>query len=433
MAVEQFLRPKDVDARTDLYAVGIILYELLSGVPPFRGIYLQDILKQHRESEPPTIATTVDGKTLSYRISAVLEKALAKKREARYQDASEFKDALFDVLNALNRAERPLKILDDEYSILDKLGAGGNSDVFEAKNKESGDHVAMKVAREGGGDWDRETLLNEADRALKHPNIVPIIEFGSLEGRPALVMELMSAGTVEDYIQKYAEDGFPEDGFYKVIVDVCRGLHHAHVSNIVHRDVKPANMLVSAEGTVKVCDFGIAKRFEQAGQDIQGSKNTMMAKGTAQYMPPEQCDLQGRADKRSDVYALGCVIYEMLAGQLPFSEGILLMQHMQSDPPPLLVKGDFKNPDALCALVERCMKKRKDDRFQSMKELAQELVRIKKLAPQKRVHKAIPLSTKPDDDETQIVGDRQDIACHCCFVLVLRPDDSSRNRSLLQY
>lgn len=403
MAVEQFLRPKDVDARTDLYAIGIILYELLAGVPPFRGIYLQDILKQHRENEPPAIATTADGKTLSYRVAAVLEKALAKKREARYQDAGEFKDALYDVLNALNRAERPLKVLDTEYSILRKLGAGGNSDVFEAERTETGELVAMKVAREGGGDWDRETLLNEADRALKHPNIVPIVEFGSLEGRPALVMELMSAGTVEDFIQKYADDGFPEDLFYRVIIDVCRGLHHAHVSNIVHRDVKPANMLVAEDGTVKMCDFGIAKRFEQAGAEIQGSKNTMMAKGTAQYMPPEQCDLQGRADKRSDVYALGCVIYEMLAGMLPFSEGILLMQHMQSDPPPLEVKGNFQNPDALCALVERCMKKRKDDRFQSMKELAQELVRIKKLAPQKRAHKPVALSTKADNDETELV------------------------------
>ncbi|MCA9320803.1 MAG: serine/threonine protein kinase, partial [Planctomycetes bacterium] len=174
------------------------------------------------------------------------------------------------------------------------------------------------------------------------------------------------------------------------------------------RDVKPGNMLRTTDGHTKVCDFGIAKRFEQDGDDVQGAKNTTLAKGTAQYISPEQCDLQGRVDRRADVYSLGVMMYEMLAGRLPFTEGILIMQHLQMDPPPLTVIGKYRNPDELCGVVARCMQKRPEDRFQSMKELAQELVRISKLEPQKKSHKSVVISTIPqewhDDPHRAIVG-----------------------------
>ncbi|MCB9833224.1 MAG: serine/threonine protein kinase [Planctomycetes bacterium] len=397
MAVEQFLRPKDVDLRTDLYAVGIILYELIAGIPPFRGIYLQDILRQHKENEPPRIEQTVDGGPISYRLWDVIEKSLAKNAESRYQSAAEFKEALFDVLNNLNKRRRPRKDLDGKYRILRKLGTGGNSEVFEVERREDGERLALKIAREGATDWDEETLMNEADRALAHDNIVRVHEFGAFEGRPALAMELMEGGSVEDVIQQSREGGIDESFFYRTMIDICRGLHHAHQKNIVHRDVKPGNMLRTRDGRTKVCDFGIAKRFEQQGDEVTGTKNTSLAKGTAQYISPEQCDLQGRVDLRADIYSLGVMMYELLAGRLPFIDGVLIMQHLQTDPPPLEVKGAFRNPDALCAIVEKAMKKRPDQRFQSMKELAQELVRVSKLEPQKKPHKPVPLQTVPEE------------------------------------
>ncbi|MFT7620330.1 MAG: serine/threonine protein kinase, partial [Planctomycetota bacterium] len=397
MAVEQFLRPKDIDARTDLYSCGIILYELLAGIPPFRGIYLQDILQQHQKSPPPPIDSCADGGALSYRLWAVLEKALSKKAESRYKDANEFKEALFDVLNILNKREKPKKKLDAKYRMIKKIGVGGNSEVFEVETKESGERFALKIARDGASDWDEETLMNEADRALKHENIVQIHEFGTFQGRPALAMELLEGGSLEDILEKLDGEGMAENVYYRTMIDICRGLHHAHQKNIVHRDVKPGNMLRNLEGRTKVCDFGIAKRFEQVGDEMQGGKNTTMAKGTAQYISPEQCDLQGRVDRRADIYCLGVMMYEMLAGKLPFTDGILIMQHLQTNPPPLFVKGEFRNPDALCKIVERAMHKKPECRYQSMKDLAQELVRVSKLEPQTKSHKAVVLQTLPDE------------------------------------
>ncbi len=397
MAVEQFLRPKSVDARTDLYAVGIILYELLAGIPPFRGIYLQDILKQHKNEDPPPITQGADGGPISYRLQNVINKALQKAQEDRYQTAGEFKEDLFDVLNVLNKKRRPRKELDGRYRILRKIGQGGNSEVFESIQVESGDRFALKIAREGASDWDEETLVNEADRALGHDNIVKVFEFGTFEGRSTLVMEFLDGGSLEDLIQKYKGGGFPEGTFFKAVIDICRGLHHAHEHNIVHRDVKPGNVLFGGDGRAKICDFGIAKRFEQRGDGVQGAKNTTLAKGTAQYIPPEQCDMQRRVDRRADIYSLGVMMYEMLAGRLPFTDGILITQHLMSDPPPLEVKGEFRNPDALCKVVERCMQKKEEDRFQNMKELAKELVRISKMEPQKKAHKPVPLHTVPEE------------------------------------
>ncbi|MEE9392443.1 MAG: serine/threonine-protein kinase [Planctomycetota bacterium] len=394
MAEEQFLRPKEVDERTDLYAVAIVLYEMIAGVPPFRGIYLQDILKQHRDKDPAPIEMTADGGPISYRLQNVLEKALAKKPGMRYQNASEFKEDLFDVLNMLNKARQPKKSLDNKYRIIRKIGAGGNSEVFEAEHLVENEMVALKITREGSSDWDEETLINEADRALNHDNIVKVLEFGLFDSRPALAMELVPGGTVEELVDQYEETGMPEGVFFRIIIDVCRGLHHAHQSNIVHRDVKPANMLRTLDGRIKIADFGIAKRFDvdEEGDDT-GAKNTTLAKGTAPYISPEQCDLTGRVDRRADIYSLGCVMYELLSGHMPFRDGILIMQHLQSDPPPLKVKGEYKNADALVAVVERAMRKRKDERFQSMKELAQEIVRVSKLKPQRKTHKATPIDT----------------------------------------
>lgn len=396
MAVEQFLRPKSIDNRTDLYAVGVILYELLSGQPPFRGIYVQDILRQHKESNAPVLDRAGDGSKISYRLQAVINRSLEKDQDKRFQDAGEFKEALFDILNMLNKMMRPKKVLDASYRILRKLGQGGNSEVFEAEKLDDGQRVAIKIAREGGGgQWDEETLMNEADRALSHENIVKVVEFGIFDSRPALIMEIMEGGTCEDLLKKYQETGIPEDVFYATIIDCCRGLHHAHIAGLIHRDVKPGNMLRDKAGRTKVCDFGIAKRMEKKGTGKEGVKATKMM-GTALYMAPEMCGTEDAIiDRRADIYAMGVMMYEMLTGHPPFEDGVLILRQLQDDPPPLLVRGTYKNPDELAKIVEKCMMKEREKRFQSMKELAHELYRVSQLEPQKAPHKPVPLRTKP--------------------------------------
>lgn len=395
MAVEQFIRPKSIDNRTDLYAVGVILYELLSGQPPFRGIYVQDILRQHKETTAPALDRAGDGTKISYRLQAVINRALEKDQDKRFQDAGEFKEALFDILNMLTKILRPKKVLDASYRILRKLGQGGNSEVFEAEKLDDGQRVAIKIAREGGGgQWDEETLMNEADRALSHDNIVKVLEFGIFDGRPALIMELMEGGTCEDLLKKYSETGIPEDIFYATIIDCCRGLHHAHIAGMIHRDVKPGNMLRDKAGRTKVCDFGIAKRMEKKGTDREGVKATKMM-GTALYMAPEMCGTEDAViDRKADVYAMGVMMYEMLSGHPPFEDGVLILRQLQDDPPPLQVRGTYKNPDELAKIVEKCMMKEREKRFQTMKELAHELHRVSQLGPQKAPHKPVPLRTK---------------------------------------
>ena len=200
----------------------------------------------------------------------------------------------------------------DRYEIISKVGAGGMSDVYKAKDHILGRIVAIKVLKhEFSEDINFVTKFRtEAQSAagLEHPNIVNIYDVGSECGLHFIVMEYVEGITLKTYVEKKGQLSFKEAT--SIAIQVARGIEAAHNKNITHRDIKPQNIMISTEGKVKVTDFGIAKAI---------SSNTVSsdAMGSVHYASPEQAR-NGFIDGRSDIYSLGIVMYEMVTGRVPF-------------------------------------------------------------------------------------------------------------------
>ena len=216
----------------------------------------------------------------------------------------------------------------DRYEILSKVGAGGMSDVYKAKDHILGRVVAIKVLKaEFSEDMNFVTKFRtEAQSAagLEHPNIVNVYDVGSESGMHFIVMEHIEGITLKTYIEKKGQLSFKEAT--SIAIQVGRGIEAAHNKNITHRDIKPQNIIISTEGKVKVTDFGIAKAI---------SSNTLSsdAMGSVHYVSPEQAR-NGFIDGRSDIYSLGIVMYEMVTGRVPFDGDTTVavaIQHLQEE------------------------------------------------------------------------------------------------------
>ncbi len=216
----------------------------------------------------------------------------------------------------------------DRYEILNKVGAGGMSDVYKAKDHILGRVVAIKVLKaEFSEDMNFVTKFRtEAQSAagLEHPNIVNIYDVGSENGMHFIVMEYVEGITLKTYIEKKGQLSFKEAT--SIAIQVARGIEAAHNKDITHRDIKPQNIMISTEGKVKVTDFGIAKAI---------SSNTLSsdAMGSVHYVSPEQAR-NGFIDGRSDIYSLGIVMYEMVTGRVPFdgeTTVAVAIQHLQEE------------------------------------------------------------------------------------------------------
>lgn len=213
---------------------------------------------------------------------------------------------------------------------LDKvLGRGGMSEVWRAKDLELGRMVALKLL---GPDADRARFEREARAvaSLAHPNITQVYDFGEWEGRPYMVLEYLSGGTLEDRLANGKP--LPDDEAFAIAAAVASGLAHAHARGVVHRDLKPANVLFDSEGRPKVADFGIAR---MSGGGTLTDAGTVL--GTAAYISPEQA-LGEPATAASDVYSFGVLLYRMLTGRLPFESANaleLVTLHRDAPPPPI--------------------------------------------------------------------------------------------------
>lgn len=284
------------------------------------------------------------------------------------------------------------------YTIQRRLGSGGMGVVYEAKHEQSDRHAAIKVLhREFAQNTEiYERFLNEARAVnlVQHPNVVSIYEFGKAEdGSPYIVMEYLQGETLRDRMRKAGKRLAPA-----VVMNLGRhiasGLAAAHAKHIVHRDLKPTNILIvpDADATdgerVKVVDFGVAKLLDHEGASITGTGISM---GTPTYMAPEQCRSARDATDRSDVYALGVILYEALAGELPFREGegpmALMTAHIKQDPPPLANRAPNASAE-LCALVHRMLAKQPGAR-PSAAEVADSLARLS------GIHSPAALPTMP--------------------------------------
>ena len=264
---------------------------------------------------------------------------------------------------------------DGRYRVLGRLGVGGMATVYLAEDSSLGRKVALKVMAERYAEDGEfvERFRREAQAAarLNHPNIIAVYDRGEANGRPYIAMEYLQGRTLKQVIQK---DGpLPAERAIAIAMQVLAGLRYAHEHGVVHRDVKPHNVLVGDDGRIKVTDFGIA----HAGDPQMTEVGSIV--GTAQYLSPEQA--RGRSvGPQTDIYSLGVVLYEMLAGRVPFegdSSVAIAMQHVSDEPPPLRSLAPLV-PESLALVVAHAMLKDPTQRYSSADEFAADLDRVRR-------------------------------------------------------
>ena len=261
-----------------------------------------------------------------------------------------------------------------KYDIAGVLGRGGMGVVYRAIDSHLGREVAIKTLTEGiKSDSDMLARFYDEGRktgSFKHPNIVTVFELGDDKGIPYIVMELVDGDPLDKLISSEEKLSLVER--LKIIEAVCSALGYAHRHNVVHRDVKPANIYVQPDGRVKLLDFGIARLEEKKSQDLSLTRPGHII-GTVPYMAPER--LRDKPlDRRSDIFAAGVVLYQLVSGELPFAgDEVVLMQKILNEPhPPLSVKCKVC-PPSLDAIVDRALAKSPDDRYSTADEMAADL------------------------------------------------------------
>ena len=260
------------------------------------------------------------------------------------------------------------------YRVTGKLGVGGMGVVYEAEDTRLPRRAALKfLSQELAGDPDAtRRLQREADTiaSLNHPNICTLYEIDDHEGQRFIAMERVDGVSLKAFM---ARQTLPTAQVVEIATQIARALEAAHASGIVHRDIKPGNVMVSDRGQVKVLDFGLARRFLMPGTGeilLHGSTIPGRPLGTANYMAPERI-MQLPLDPRSDLFSLGVVIYEMATGRLPFagaSPAETVANVLDNEPRPLreLATG---RPAALERIVSRLLRKQAGERFQTAADL----------------------------------------------------------------
>ncbi|MBQ6846139.1 MAG: Stk1 family PASTA domain-containing Ser/Thr kinase [Oscillospiraceae bacterium] len=268
------------------------------------------------------------------------------------------------------------KILGGRYEILERVGMGGMAVVYKATDKLLSRNVAVKILREEFKENEefirRFKVESQAAASLSHQNIVQIYDVGEEDGIHYIVMELLEGVTLKNYMNS-KDEILPRREAMNYAMQICRALEHAHSKHVIHRDIKPQNIVLTESGKIKVADFGIARAANNTTTVNSGS----YAVGSAHYLSPEQAR-GGYTDNRSDIYSFGVVMYELFTGSLPFDaeESIgVVMQHINEEPlPPSEVNPEIS--PGIEAIIMRAMCKEQRLRYANAAEILEDLVTV---------------------------------------------------------
>ncbi|MDR2506091.1 MAG: protein kinase [Oscillospiraceae bacterium] len=258
------------------------------------------------------------------------------------------------------------KVLAARYELLNKVGEGGMATVYRALDRNTKKFVAVKILREELSDdnefvrrFEHETIIGSR---MTHPNIASLLDVGEEDGLRFIVFEFVDGTSLKQLVQKYG--AIRPDIALNIAIRILNALSHAHKQGIVHRDIKPQNILIDNQKIIKVLDFGISQLVGTAGEQLSDSAGDR-AIGSVHYFSPEQAGGKP-ADERSDVYSVGVVMYEMLTGRQPFpgeNPVAVSLAHLEDAPKPPADLNPNVTP-ALSAIVMRAMEKRPEKRFQ---------------------------------------------------------------------
>jgi len=271
----------------------------------------------------------------------------------------------------------PTSFANGRYQVKKKLGEGGKKKVYLAHDTRLDRDVAIYLIKTDNLDETGRTRIVREAKAMArlgdHPNIASIHELGDHEGRPYMVAPLLSGGDVEGLIEKAPDHKLPLDRTIEIAKAVCKGLEFAHSKGIIHRDIKPGNVMLSADGTAKINDFGLAMAIDVSRLTMEG-----MMVGTASYMPPEQAG--GEVTYKADLYSLGAMLYEMVTGRPPFVGDdyiAVVTQHLNNQPiSPTWHRADL--PSAFDSLIMLLLEKDPEKRPSSAKDVLAALESIEK-------------------------------------------------------
>jgi serine/threonine-protein kinase len=380
MSPEQ-ARAAKVDARSDIFSLGIIFYEILTGELPFKADTMMATLLK-RVQEKPVPPSVVDA-SIPQRLSDVVMKCLEVDVARRYQTTAEILVDLGGEAVGASMAQASIASLaaigpgsqfGPRYMIESVIGEGGMGKVYKAHDNDLDRTVALKlVRRELANDpnsmqrFKQELLL--ASR-VSHRNILRIHDLGDVGGVKFISMAYVEGKDLHDVIEVVGR--LPVERLVNIAKQLAGALDAAHAEGVVHRDLKPRNVLMAQNDQVYVSDFGLAKSLE-------GESTTMMTRagevlGTPRYMSPEQAESKP-ADHRSDLYSLGVILYEMATGDAPFageSTMQVMYQHVTQKPKdPKLANPGL--PDYLAKIILKCLEKDPASRYQSAKEILEDL------------------------------------------------------------
>jgi serine/threonine protein kinase len=383
------------DPRWDIYGLGAVIYEALTGRPPFLETSVAETIEQSARERLASITGP------SAYLSPVVERCLATRPQDRFATAGEVAAALqkcrpsatLAFATKLPDSSPPLEAREKEgdvlgsYELVKLIGEGSMGRVFLARHARLGRQVALKVMRPEHLRTPHlvQRFFQEARSVnqINHEHIVEVFDFvneveGSDSGRAYCVMELLVGASLAELLRKQP---LAIERIVHITRQVCAALEAAHQLGVVHRDVKPDNIFITERNGdtdfTKVLDFGVAKLTSPIGEEKASETIEGTIVGTPAYMAPEQAAGLG-ADHRADIYGVGVVLYEILAGHPPFestSFGQLVVQIITKPPPPLpaLTPGGERIPARLKSLVMACLEKEPQNRPHSMDELSQQL------------------------------------------------------------